>query len=165
MTVKKPSSKRTLGFIIKRETEYEITRVYAELVYLAELSDAYGNEDEVGKIYTPRFDGGNEASQYGGFRVSVGIDGQSLYGAKYEYFHYTGVEMDEVLSMARVMRRIERERAKRELHWWWGNFAEQVFDIADILGVTFYAYREQARGPLTQTDRDGIKPVIAALLP
>lgn len=168
MSTRRPSRKRVLGFRVGIERTYDITQVVGYAVYLATDADTLDPED-VGRIFNPSFGGyhtSHDAQQYADFRVAGYIGDGRVYGTRHEFHPATGVELAQVESMVRVLRRIDKAQREQEGTYIDGaDFPRHLFTVAAAIGVQFYAYRPHERGPLTRTDAEGITRVLAELLP
>ncbi|HTJ71351.1 MAG TPA: hypothetical protein VL551_27670 [Actinospica sp.] len=168
-TTRRPSRRRVLGFRIGIERQYEITQIVGNAVYLATAADTLDPED-VGRIFNPSFGGyhaSHDAQQYADFRVAGYIGDGRVYGTRHEFHPTTGVELAQVESMVRVLRRIERAQREQQGSAYvdGADFPRHLFTVAAAIGATFYAYRSHERGPLLRTDAEGITRVLAELLP
>lgn len=167
-TTRRPSRKRVLGFRVGIERQYDITQVVADTVYLATAADTLDPED-VGRIFNPSFGGyraSHDAQQYADFRVAAYIGDGRVYGTRHEFHPATGVELAQVESMVRVLRRIDKaQREQGSAYVDGADFPRHLFTVAAAIGAQFYAYRPNERGPLMCTDAEGITRVLAELLP
>ncbi|HEV2634545.1 MAG TPA: hypothetical protein VGX23_05330 [Actinocrinis sp.] len=167
-TTRRPSRKRVLGFRVGIERHYDITQVVGYAVYLATAADTLDPED-VGRIFNPSFGGyraSHDAQQYADFRVAGYIGDGRVYGTRHEFHPTTGVELAQIESMARVLRRIDKaQREQGGAYVDSADFPRHLFTVAAAIGAQFYAYRPHERGPLTRTDTEGITRVLAELLP
>jgi hypothetical protein len=167
-TTRRPSRKRVLGFRVGIERQYGITQIVGYAVYLATPADTLDPED-VGRIFNPSFGGyhtSHDAQQYADFRVAGYIGDGRVYGTRHEFHPTTGVELAQVESMARVLRRIDKAQHTQGGAYVDGaDFPRHLFTVAAAIGAQFYAYRFEDRAPLLRTDAEGITRVLAELLP
>jgi hypothetical protein len=168
-TTRRPSRKRVLGFRVGIERSYDITQIVGYAVYLATAADTLDPED-VGRVFNPSFGGyraSHDAQQYADFRVAGYIGDGRVYGTRHEFHPTTGVELAQVESMVRVLRRIDKAQREQQGSAYvdGADFPRHLFTVAAAIGAQFYAYRPNERGPLMRTDAAGITSVLAELLP
>lgn len=144
------------------------TQIVGYAVYLATATDTLDPED-IGHVFNPTFGGyraSHDAQQYADFRVAAYISDGRVFGTRHEFNPPTGVELRQVESMARVLRRIDKaQREYRRAYVDSADFPRHLFTVAAAVGAQFYAYRPHERGPLLRTDEAGITRVLAELLP